>query len=1171
MSALTLVLRSLAYHLRINAAVALGVAAGTAVLTGALLVGDSVRGSLQHLALDRLGEIDSVLLTQRFFRTELVDETAERIADCYRDVFPAMLLQGTLDRPGENTRRASDVTVVGADERFWRQGDVQPSRLPKLNEVVLNQTLASELQTKVGDRVVLRLPQPSDIPADSPLGRKTATSQSRGLTVIDIVPAESLGRFGLRPTQQNVFNAFTNVETLQDLLEQPGKVNAMFVADRVSEGGETGSNTDCQSALERALQPRLVDYGIQIEKTDRGYFHFISERMLIEPPAAQAILRDFAKDGAQPVLVYLANYIKATKVGKEAKIPYSTIAAVDFTSEPPLGPLTTIDGRTITRLDQEETANDAEIILNSWAADDMRDQGVDLKIGDPITLDFFLPETTHGSVHETSATFKLAGVVPLDGIANDPNFTPELQGVTDQESIANWDPPFPYDAKRVRTVKPNDQDERYWDEYKATPKGFISLATGQSMWRSRFGAVTSIRIPATEGMTVESLAARVEKEIDPASMGFTFLPVKAQGLEAAAGTTSFNFLFLGFSFFIIAAAVMLIALLFKLGVDQRAAEIGVLLATGISQRKTRWLLVAEGAIVAAVGALVGVAGGIGYAWLMIYGLNHWWTAAIVTPFLDLYITPLSLVIGCAVGLWIAVLTIAWSMRQMRRASIRRMLAGQIAEERFSRRGRRAWAPILAVAMLIVAVGVLTFATQLSGEAQAGAFVGSGALVLGGLLTTVWHSLRSERRSSSLISHSSGGSLARLAVRNGARAPLRSTLTIGLVATATFLIVAISAFRLDPPDDIGDPNTGSGGFQLIAESDQPIYQDLSTAAGRSEAGFDDAHEAAVGGATVIPLRVQSGDDASCLNLYQPQQPKVVSISPPSQQGRFVWSQTAAQDERERENPWLLLMKSNIPTDEGGVPQYDKPNNPVPVVLDENTAKYSFHLSGVGDRFTIEDGRGNEIPVEVVGLLKNSVFQGDLLMGDYYFFLHFPDVNGFRMFLIETPEFFVENPDRELDRVGQAFESALSDYGFDVERTSDRLASFMAVQNTYLSTFQSLGGLGLLLGTFGLATVQLRNVLERRGEFALLRATGFRRRRLGRLVMLENAALLCFGLGTGVLAALVAILPNLLQGDASIPWLSLAGTLALVLAVGLLAGLVAVRATIRAPLLEGLRGE
>jgi ABC-type antimicrobial peptide transport system permease subunit len=131
--------------------------------------------------------------------------------------------------------------------------------------------------------------------------------------------------------------------------------------------------------------------------------------------------------------------------------------------------------------------------------------------------------------------------------------------------------------------------------------------------------------------------------------------------------------------------------------------------------------------------------------------------------------------------------------------------------------------------------------------------------------------------------------------------------------------------------------------------------------------------------------------------------------------------------------------------------------------------------------------------------------------------------------------------------------------------------MAVQNTYLTTFQSLGGLGLLLGTFGLATVQLRNVLERRGELALLRAAGFRRARLALLVMLENAALLVGGLGVGVLAALIAILPHLLQGGAAIPWGTLTVTLSIVLLVGLAAGMSAVRATLRAPLLPSLRGE
>ena len=182
----------------------------------------------------------------------------------------------------------------------------------------------------------------------------------------------------------------------------------------------------------------------------------------------------------------------------------------------------------------------------------------------------------------------------------------------------------------------------------------------------------------------------------------------------------------------------------------------------------------------------------------------------------------------------------------------------------------------------------------------------------------------------------------------------------------------------------------------------------------------------------------------------------------------------------------------------------------------------------------------------------------------FLRHFPDQSGYRFFLIETP----------LDRtvaVQDLLERTLGDYGSPPKRPVAGLASFLAVQNTYLSTFQSLGGLGLLLGTIGLAAVQVRSVLERRGEFALLRATGFRRKSIARLVMLENGVLLTTGLGAGVLAALVAVLPHFLSHQAPIPWPSLVGMLALVLVVGLAAGLAAVRAALVTPILASLHAD
>ncbi|MCA9227142.1 MAG: hypothetical protein KDA47_16080, partial [Planctomycetales bacterium] len=209
-------------------------------------------------------------------------------------------------------------------------------------------------------------------------------------------------------------------------------------------------------------------------------------------------------------------------------------------------------------------------------------------------------------------------------------------------------------------------------------------------------------------------------------------------------------------------------------------------------------------------------------------------------------------------------------------------------------------------------------------------------------------------------------------------------------------------------------------------------------------------------------------------------------------------------------------------------------------------------------------GKTLRVKVVGLLSNSIFQGSLLIGESAFRRQFPEVSGYGYFLIDTPE-------AKQREVRELLESRLSDQGFDARGTFALLDQLLAVQNTYLKTFQALGALGLLLGTFGLATVQLRSVLERRGELAVMRATGFRRQRLASMVMLENVLLLVAGLATGVFAALVAVLPHMIFGEASVPFGALGIMLGIIVIVGVISGLAGVWATLRAPLVAALRGD
>ena len=209
-------------------------------------------------------------------------------------------------------------------------------------------------------------------------------------------------------------------------------------------------------------------------------------------------------------------------------------------------------------------------------------------------------------------------------------------------------------------------------------------------------------------------------------------------------------------------------------------------------------------------------------------------------------------------------------------------------------------------------------------------------------------------------------------------------------------------------------------------------------------------------------------------------------------------------------------------------------------------------------------GREIRFRVVGLLSLSVLHGNLLISEADFRQLFPDISGYRYALIKTPG-------DKRESVARLLEDQLGDQGLDATPADRVLAGLMALQHTYLRTFQSLGALGLLLGTFGLAAVQLRSVLERRGEMGLLRAAGFRRARLARLVMMENVMLLLAGLATGVVAALLSVLPHMFGGGAAVPLGELAFVLGIVLGVGILTGLVAAQATLRVPVLEALREE
>jgi ABC-type lipoprotein release transport system permease subunit len=784
-----------------------------------------------------------------------------------------------------------------------------------------------------------------------------------------------------------------------------------------------------------------------------------------------------------------------------------------------------------------------------------------------------------GELPELEQLFRIEGVVKITGAAADPGFTPHVEGITDADTFSDWQQPFPMQLDRVTA-----RDEEYWDEHRTTPKVFLPRAAAENLWRSRYGTLTSVRFAPTDQTPLANVAEEFEirfleratKVVHPTGpfptnrlpqltepfSGLVFRPVKLVGLQAAAGTTDFTGLFIGFSFFLIAAAMLLIGLLFRLGIERRVSELGLLRAVGLSPQQVQRLFLAEGALLTLVGGLLGTLAAVGYAALMIYGLKTWWFDAIGTKFLFLSVRPESLVAGFASAAVGAMLAIWWALRQTRSVSTRELLAGTSAppldaaakKERGRRAGvtsRIAWA--LAIGLLIATLaGALPQTEVFSGFnwRTVSFFVVGMAALVGSLASLAWW-LDTDRVAA--VQGQGVTGMIRLGLRNAARHRGRSVLTASLIASATFVIVAVAAGRRNPAVEEPVNDSGNGGFTLVAETSTPILYDLNTEEGRAKAGIDftgnDLAKRQVEGMRVMPFRVKPGEDASCLNLYQTQLPTILGVPDDVLQTmidevRFRFADTPGDE------PWALLREQ-------------LPDGRIPVLGDMNTLLYSLH-KGIGALIHVPPSEHPGGTLQIAGMFDGSVFQGVLLMSEENFHRLFPDQVGFQYFLIEV------DPQRA-DKLSALLETQLADYGFDVERVSDRLADFLAVQNTYLSTFQTLGGLGLLLGTLGLATVMLRNVLERRGEIALLRAVGFRGSHVSWLVLCENAFLMLWGLAAGTLAALLAMTPHLSSTGADVPWGGLQALLLGVFAVGMLAALLAVREALRTPILATLRAE
>ncbi|HYE21821.1 MAG TPA: FtsX-like permease family protein [Tepidisphaeraceae bacterium] len=1155
-----LLLRNLRHFRGANLAVIAGAAVATAVLAGALLVGDSVRASLTELANRRLEWVDHVMVTPRMVSMAPVERRShggksESLVDALRAdpefaarfefVTPGVLVRGSV--AVEDARppvKAAGVQMIALRDKYPSAKD----------SAWLNPALAKSLKLgglKAGQPAPAALrftiPAPDETPKDSALAKRgrneTITSMSAGNAVV--AERDSFrDLFDLAGGQRSGATAWLSYPDLQETWDAGEQANLFLVQAKA--GHTTAADAEALNAIIRKVA-EPADYALElVPSSDKSQVALTSRSTYVPPrvvDAAEALAKERGV-ALQKVSVYLVNKVVsvAPPAGASAakaprpQIHYAIAAGIDR-----------IDGKAL---------RDDQVVLNRWTAEQL---GV--AKGAKLRLDYYLRQST-GELAEVRSdrdgvglTFEVADVIEMTGLGADPSLTPTYKGLSDAESFSDWRPPQGLNIDKKLVTK---DDDAYWGKYKGSPKLFVSLNTARKLWGTEapgqnpaFGDVTSLRLPTDKA---KEFVDELVRRIDPASAGLAFRAVRADQLSAAAGGTDFSELFGAFSFFLLAAAVMLVAMLFRLSVEQRSRQLGLLAAAGFSSGQLRGLCLREGLLLAVIGAIVGLIGAVGYTALIVHGLRTWWVGAIGTTALRLHVNPVTLVIGFAGAVVVALLAIVWATRRVSKVNPSALLAGALGAPAARLAGRPTTSLLIAVIAFLGAVALFA-AGALRALGPAAAYLGGGSLLLIAALAITFARLRPDSRSTDHPTAPSL-SLASLSARNATRNRARSLLCVALIALASFALVTVSSMQSGTPADTHDPKSGAGGYTLIVKTDIPLLADLGTLEGRKllmrqEAAADPRWAKA----KFAMLRTWTGQDVSCLNITRPDSPTVLAIPPAmGAQNRFTFAST----ETDVANPWGLLVQ----------PQ---PDGAIPVLLDDETAKYIMKVK-LGQTIPLTDSLGRAQKLKLVATLAGSVFQSEMLMGEANFLRLFPAQAGYSTVMVEAaPADVPAVTDLLNETLNDVGELEKTDYSATIQTTAARLAAYHEVANTYISTFRALGALGLMLGTVGLAVVMVRNLFERRAELTLLSVLGFDPARRAKLVLLENAGLLVLGLAVGTVCALAGVIPNVMTSAHVVNVREVVVSLGLVLGVGLASLLVATAVFARRVTPGALRAE
>lgn len=1121
-----LILNNLKYYLTSYIGIFAAVAVGSTVITGALLVGDSVQISVKQTALQRVGWTTFALSSgDKTFNFSLEQRFKNAIQQLnYGEplkVSSAIKLSGTVVK-SDSSLRANKVNVFGVKSDFFSDASNTFSKIEN-GSAIVNKALAKQLNLKIGDEIIARIKKYSLSSLELPLTLQENITAGMRLRIQMVVPNDRMGNFSMQVSQIPPLNLFINYDELAKTSDMKNRANLLvcnFNSDKY--------NPDLlDTALNKSLTPDdcQIEVGIPIT----NIIEIRSKNIFLEPELCNAARnlthsnywQQVVQTNTIEVLTYLANLLKY----KDHTTPYSIITA----STPPL---------------VDENVKEDEIIITEWLAEDL---GV--KPGDVIQMQYYLPESASKLIEATNQ-FKVVKIIPHILPWFDRTLLPEIPGLAKAESTQDWNLGFPL------IYKFRKKDDDYWKNYRGTPKAFLPLSVGKKLWSNRFGELTSIRFQLKmsnyDRTIIENLGNDLIHNCPPKTLGFVFEPIKENALKAAVQSQDFGGLFIGFSFFLILAVIFLTALLFHLNLEKRMSEIATYFAIGCPLQLIRKILLFETVFIIVPAAIIGAIGGTLYSKLMLIGLSTIWNKATGFSLWTFNYEPSSFIIGIIATIVSCILVIVLNLRQLKNHSIREIFSGAVATLiQPSKKSKTFFLNISIgsiIGCLLITIGILT-AIYLIISNQTSNSVGfftAGFLILTGALTilpSIFKKLSTQESQAITIFD--------ITLRSMARNPKRSVLTSGILASGFFILISISIFRPDERQNLNTPTSGTGGFSLIGESTLPIVKDLNTTNGLAYYGIDSAE---IGSPNFVQFRVKEGDEASCLNLNRAQKPRILGVDWRQLSGRFTF--TMLPKNYNGTNFWeLLQVDTNILANPDNAPIE------IPAIGDSASIQWAMGKK-IGDTIDYVDEFGRQIKLKIVAGVENSILQGNLIISEEAFKKLFPSCDGYQFFLIDI------NPNNTtMEKLSLTF----ADYGLELTLSSKRLAEFNAVQNTYIGAFQALGSMGMLLGIIGIAIILVRNVIERRNELAILLAVGFLKTSVKQMIVIEHLFLILIGLLIGVLSALIAVSPALMGISRTLPLGFLGILILLAIISGYLWTVIASKYALKGKIIDSLRTE